>query len=87
VTVEEVVDDFDAPGVRGPGPREPVVILPAWTVSAVCVVPGGAHPSYASGYSQRDNAFYTAWEEVSRDRNAFGSWMQRHVMDVEAGDA
>jgi glutaconate CoA-transferase subunit A len=87
VTVEEVVDDFDAPGVRDPGPREPVVILPSWTVSAVCVVPGGAHPSYASGYSQRDNAFYTAWDEVSRDRNAFASWMQRHVMGAEVGHA
>ena len=87
VTVEEVVDDFDASGVRAPGLREPVVILPSWTIGAVCVVPGGAHPSYASGYSQRDNAFYTAWDEVSRDRDAFGSWMQRHVMDAEAGDA
>lgn len=83
VTVEEVVEDFDAPGVHAPGPREPVVILPSWSVSAVCVVPGGAHPSYASGYSQRDNAFYTAWDEVSRDRNAFGSWMQRHVVGAE----
>jgi glutaconate CoA-transferase subunit A len=87
VTVEEVVDDFDAPGVRAPRPREPVVILPSWTIGAVCVVPSGAHPSYASGYSQRDNAFYTAWDEVSRDRSAFTSWMQRHVMGAEAGHA
>ena len=87
VTVEEIVDDFDAPGVRAPSPREPVVILPSWTISAVCVVPGGAHPSYASGYSQRDNAFYTAWDEVSRDRAAFGAWMQRHVMAASTGHA
>src|SRR5882724_9716000 len=39
VTVEEIVDDF--------GPRSPnAVILPAWTVSAIVPVPGGAYPSY-----------------------------------------
>src|SRR5690349_23600933 len=46
VTVEEVVDDF--------GPRSTnAVILPAWTVSAVARVPGGAYPSYAHGYYKR----------------------------------
>jgi glutaconate CoA-transferase subunit A len=83
-TVEEVVDDFDAPGVRGPRGREPVVVLPAWTVSAVCHAPGGAHPSYAAGYSTRDNAFYAAWDEVSRDRDAFLAWMDRHVLRADA---
>jgi glutaconate CoA-transferase subunit A len=78
-TVEEVVDDFDAPGVRGPRGREPAVVLPAWTVTAVCHVPGGAHPSYAAGYSRRDNAFYAAWDAVSRDRAAFRAWMDAHV--------
>jgi glutaconate CoA-transferase subunit A len=80
VTVEEVVDDFDAPGARGPRGREAVVVLPSWTVSAVCLAPGGAHPSYASGYSRRDNAFYTAWDAISRDRDAFRAWMRRHVL-------
>jgi glutaconate CoA-transferase subunit A len=80
VTVEEVVDDFDAAQVRGPEGREPVVILPSWTVSAVCVVPGGAHPSYTAGYSRRDNAFYTAWDAIARDREAFRAWMRAHVL-------
>src|SRR5512143_1787269 len=43
VTVEERVDDL-----RAPGPN--AVILPSWTISAICVVPGGAYPSYAQGY-------------------------------------
>ena len=81
-TVEEVVDDFDAPGVRGPRGREPAVVLPSWTVSAVCHAPGGAHPSYAAGYSRRDNAFYAAWDAISRDRDAFAGWMRRHVLDA-----
>ena len=32
---------------------------------------GGAHPSYAHGYYDRDNAFYVAWDAISRDRDRF----------------
>jgi glutaconate CoA-transferase subunit A len=51
----------------------------------VVVAPGAAHPSYADGYSQRDNAFYAGWEPISRDPEKFAEWMLRNVMDVEAG--
>src|SRR4051812_17929618 len=54
VTVEEVVDDLGTTGTNA-------TVLPSWTVSAISVVPGGARPSYAHGYYQRDNAFYTEW--------------------------
>ena len=77
VTVEEVVDELDD--------RRDAVVLPAWTVDAVAVVPGGAHPSYAQDYSERDNRFYVAWAEISRDRERFRAWMKRHVL--ETGDA
>jgi glutaconate CoA-transferase subunit A len=73
VTVEEVVNDF--------GPRSPnAVILPSWTLSAVVVAEGGARPSYAHGYYGRDNAFYIAWDEVSRERDGFLTWMQENVL-------
>lgn len=72
VTVEEVVDDLQAP--------VNACILPAWVVSSICVVPGGAHPSYAHGYSKRDNAFCIAWDAISRDRQTFLAWMNRHVL-------
>ena len=71
VTVEEIVDELDA--------RHGAVVLPAWTVGYVALVPGGAHPSYALGYSVRDNDFYLAWDAISRDREAFGQWLARHV--------
>jgi glutaconate CoA-transferase subunit A len=58
------------------------VILPSWTVTAIAVVPGGAHPSYAHGYYARDNAFYVAWDAISRDRSAFQAWMTEHVLCV-----
>jgi glutaconate CoA-transferase subunit A len=74
VTVEEIVDDLHG------WPN--AALLPSWTVSAVCEVPGGAHPSYAQGYYERDNRFYQTWDAVSRTRDEFQSWMQRHVLDT-----
>jgi glutaconate CoA-transferase subunit A len=73
VTVEEVVDAFE--------PHVNSVVLPAWVVDAVCVVPGGSHPSYAAGFSERDNDAYAAWDEIGRDRDRFSQW----VDDLRAG--
>jgi glutaconate CoA-transferase subunit A len=73
VTVEEVVDDLD--------PRPGAVVLPEWVVTAVAHVPRGAHPSYAQGYYDRDNDYYQAWDAISRDRAAFGRWLD----EVSAG--
>jgi glutaconate CoA-transferase subunit A len=74
VTVEEIVDDF--------GPRSAnAVILPSWTVGAIACVPGGAHPSYAHGYYKRDNAYYKAWDKISRDRDGFLAWIKANVLD------
>jgi glutaconate CoA-transferase, subunit A len=73
VTVEEQVDDLGAPGLNA-------VILPAWTTSAIAVVPGGAYPSYAQGYYRRANGFYIAWDDISRDRTKFQDWMRANVL-------
>ena len=75
VTVEEIVDELE------PRPRE--AVLPAWAVSAVACVPGGARPSYAHGYYDRDNEAYQAWDAISRDRTAFTDWLQRQVLDAD----
>ncbi|MBP2309542.1 CoA transferase subunit A [Azospirillum melinis] len=75
VTVEEIVDDLEAP------PN--ACVLPYWALSAVCPVPGGAYPSYAQGYSERDNRFYKAWDPIARSREDFRAWMQRHVLDTD----
>ncbi len=64
------------------------VVLPAWVLDAVCVVPGGSHPSYADGYSERDNAYYAAWDEIGRDRDRFSAWIDDlRAHRVGAGDA
>jgi glutaconate CoA-transferase subunit A len=73
VTVEEVVDQL---GERSKN----AVILPGWTISAIAVVPGGAYPSYAHGYYKRANAFYKAWDAISRDRDTFLKWMDENVL-------
>jgi glutaconate CoA-transferase subunit A len=75
VTVEEVVDTLNAP--------MNAVVLPGWVVTAIACVPGGAHPSYAQGFYERDNAFYLAWDEVSRDRDGFRRWMDAHVLGTK----
>lgn len=77
VTVEEVVDELPD--------RYGAVRLPSWTVTAVAEVPGGCHPSYAAGYSDRDNAYYEAWDAVSRDRQAFRQWLDEHVLGAGPG--
>jgi glutaconate CoA-transferase subunit A len=46
-------------------------------------VKGGAFPSYAQGYYQRNNAFYKAWDDVARDRATFQAWMERHVLGTK----
>jgi glutaconate CoA-transferase subunit A len=76
VTVEEIVQRLD------PAPN--ACVLPGWVVSAVCLAPGGAYPSYAQGYYDRDNKFYQSWDEISRSREAFLAWMQTNVTDGAA---
>jgi glutaconate CoA-transferase subunit A len=79
VTVEEIVDELK--------PRPGAVVLPAWTVNYVALVPGGAHPSYALGYSVRDNDYYLAWDAIARDRDAFTRWLDESVYAVPVGQS
>ncbi|MDO6455155.1 CoA-transferase [Neptunomonas phycophila] len=75
VTVEEIVDDFDDTHINAS-------VLPSWTVKSIAVVQGGAHPSYAMGYYDRDNAFYKNWDPIASDRDAFLAWMKENVLEV-----
>ena len=73
VTVEERVESFA-------GTHPNACILPHWTVGAIALVPGGAHPSYAQGYYMRDNAYYLAWDAIAREREGFLGWMKENVL-------
>ncbi len=78
VTVEEVVDELE--------PRPGDVVIPGWAVDYVAAVPGGAAPSYAHGYYDRDNDAYVAWDAISRDRGRFTKWLTDNGMAMIAGD-
>lgn len=71
ITVEEIVEELP--------PAMNSVLLPHWLVTAFVHCPGGAYPSYAHGYYERDNAFYQRWDDLARDRDRFNEWMSRHV--------
>jgi glutaconate CoA-transferase, subunit A len=71
VTVERIVDELE--------PRPGGVIIPGWVIDAVAEAPGGSRPSYSMDISDRDNDFYRAWDEISRDRDRFTAWMEEHV--------
>lgn len=75
VTVEEIVDDLNAP--------VNACVLPHWVVGSVCLVPGGAHPSYAHGYYARDNQFCKDWDAIGRDREKFQTWIQKHILETQ----
>jgi glutaconate CoA-transferase, subunit A len=72
VTVEEVVDELE--------PRPGGVVLPHWVIDAVSLAPGGARPSYALGYYDRDDDFYVRWAEISRERDTFTRWIEENVL-------
>jgi glutaconate CoA-transferase subunit A len=77
VTVEEVVDKLE--------PRPGGIILPTWALTAVACVPNGSFPSYAQGYTVRDNGFYQAWDDIGRDRDKFHAWIEQHVLNAPTG--
>ena len=76
VVVEELVDE----AVIRADPNR--TILPGLVVDAVVVEPFGAHPSYAQGYYDRDNAFYLDWDEISRDEARLQAWLDEYVYGV-----
>src|SRR5579864_7127616 len=76
VVVEEIVPSNT---VRADPNR---TLIPGFLVDAVVCEPWGAHPSYAQGYYDRDNDFYVAWDEVSRDEQRLGEWMNEFVYGV-----
>jgi glutaconate CoA-transferase, subunit A len=76
VVVEELVDEST---IRSDPNR---TVIPGFIVDAVVVEPWGAHPSYAQGYYDRDNEFYIAWEQISRDPAALTRYLDHYVYGV-----
>lgn len=73
VVVEEVVADEV---IRSDPNR---TLIPSHAVDAVVACPRGAHPSFAQGYYDRDNAFYRAWSGISKDPERLREWLAEWV--------
>ena len=71
VTVEEIVDELE--------PRPNAVVLPSWVDRRGVPRARRRTPELRDGVLERDNAFYRSWDEVSRDRDAFTAWIDKHV--------
>jgi glutaconate CoA-transferase subunit A len=76
VVVEELVDESI---IRADPNR---TLIPGMIVDAVVVEPWGCHPSYAQGYYDRDNDFYVAWEEISREPAKLQAYLDEYVHGV-----
>jgi len=77
LTAEEIVDE----SVIRSDPNR--TMIPGFIVSAVCHVPGAAHPSYAQGYYDRDNEFYLAWDKISADPALTQAYLDEWVYGVK----
>lgn len=76
VTVEEIVDgDL----LRS---RPNSVVLPAAAVDAVALEPWGAHPSYVQDFYDRDNDFYIAWNDNTKDEAYVNKYLDEWVYGV-----
>jgi glutaconate CoA-transferase subunit A len=77
LTAEEIVDE----AVIRSDPNR--TIIPGFIVSAVCQVPGAAHPSYAQGYYDRDNDFYLKWDKISENAETVKAYLDEWVYGVK----
>lgn len=75
ITVEEIVETFT--------PRMNAIIIPSFVISAVCLSPKGAMPSYALDYYDRNNEAYVAWNAISKDRATFLEWLESTIFQIE----
>jgi glutaconate CoA-transferase subunit A len=77
LTAEEIVDE----SVIRSDPNR--TLIPGFIVSAVCLVPGAAHPSYAQGYYDRDNDFYLKWDKISEEPELVKAYLDEWVFGVK----
>ena len=77
LTAEEIVEDVV---IRADPNR---TLIPGFIVSAVCQVPGAAHPSYAQGYYDRDNDFYLKWDKISENAVTVKTYLDEWVYGVK----
>ncbi len=58
------------------------VLVPGYLVTAVCHVPGAAHPSPQTGCWKRDNDFFNDYHKRSRTEDGFTQWLDEWVYGI-----
>jgi glutaconate CoA-transferase, subunit A len=58
------------------------ILVPPARIAAVVHEAGGAHPSPAQGYYNRDHAFYHEYHRASREADGFREWLKRWVLEL-----
>ncbi|MBI9046345.1 MAG: CoA transferase subunit A, partial [Anaerolineaceae bacterium] len=81
ITAEEIVDE----SVIRSDPNR--TLIPAFIVDAVSHVPFCCHPSYTQGYYDRDNAFYLAWDKISKTEESIQDFLKEWIYDVKDRNA
>lgn len=76
LSAEEIVD----PAVIRSDPNR--TVFPGFIVDAVVEAPLGAHPSYAHGYYDRDNAFYQEWDRARGTLEAVRAYLDEWVYGI-----
>lgn len=73
VVAEEIVDNTV---IRADPNR---TLVPGTIVTSVVHEPWGCHPSYVQGHYDRDNAFYVAWEDISKTSETYKAYLDEFV--------
>ena len=73
VVAEEIVDS----AVIRRDPNR--TLIPGIIVQHVVHEPWGCHPSYVQGHYDRDNDFYVAWDEISRNPETYKNYLDEFV--------
>lgn len=77
ITAEEILPTEE---IRNDPAR---TVIPDFLVDAVVEVPWGAHPSYAQGYYDRDNEFYTSWDSLTKSPEQVQQWLEQWVYGMK----
>jgi glutaconate CoA-transferase subunit A len=76
-TVIVIAEELVEPEVIRSDPNR--TLLPAFLVTAVVHLPGGAHPSPVQGHWSRDHALYADWHARSATAEGAAAWLDEWV--------
>ena len=63
------------------------VLIPGFSVDAVCHVPAACHPSPLIGRWRRDNEFFHRYHQETREPEGFKRWCDKWVRDLPDHEA